>query len=86
MRFVVECYLPAPGGDGVSERCARASAAADEMARDGAPVRLVRSIYMPEDESCLLVYEAQSAALVAEAGARAGITCDRVLEALEQEV
>jgi Protein of unknown function (DUF4242) len=81
MRFLVESYLPAAGADDRVGIAARARAAADELAREVAHVRYVEAIFVPEDEMCLLVYEADSAELVREAGRRAGIACERVVEA-----
>jgi hypothetical protein len=81
MRFLVESYLPAASGEDRAEIAARTRAAADELARGGAPLRYVEAIFVPKDEMCLLVYEADSAELVREAGRRAGISCERVLEA-----
>jgi hypothetical protein len=81
MRYLVESYLPAHG-DGELERvAARSRAAADELAREGASLRYIEAILVPEDEMCLLVYEAESPELALEASARAGIAGGRVLEA-----
>lgn len=81
MRYLIESYLPALGADERAQVAARARAAADELARDGAVLRYVDAIFVPDDEMCLLVYEADSADLVREAARRAGVSCDRVLEA-----
>ena len=81
MRFLVESYLPVADAEGQAEVAARARAAADELAREGAPLRHVDCIFVPDDEMCLLLYEANSPELVREASLRAGIECERVLEA-----
>ena len=47
------------------------AAAAEELAGAGVPVRCVRSEYSPEDGTCVLILEADSAEAVAEAGRRA---------------
>ncbi len=80
MRFMVESYLPASDRD-LETISAEARAAADELTREGSPLRYVEVLLVPEDEMCLLVYEAGSAELVREASRRAGIVCERVLEA-----
>jgi hypothetical protein len=85
MRYLVESYLPAPGDDEMGKVDARMRAAADELARAGAALRFVESIFVPEDEMCLLVYEADTPELVREASLRAGIACERVLEARGSE-
>jgi hypothetical protein len=81
MRFLVESYLPVAGAEGQAEVVARARAAADELAREGAPLRHLECIFVLEDEMCLLLYEAESPELAREASRRAGIDCERVLEA-----
>lgn len=82
MRYLVESYLPATDGPEQLERvAARSRAAADELAREGAVLRYIEAILVPEDEMCLLVFEADSPALALEASARAGIAGERVLEA-----
>ena len=85
MLYMVECYLPAKGDVRASESSTRARAAAHDLAREGAQVRFVRSIYVPQDETFFLLYEAQSADLAAEANARAGLEYERIVEALDEE-
>ncbi|MDP8929712.1 MAG: DUF4242 domain-containing protein, partial [Actinomycetota bacterium] len=62
------------------EAAARARAAADQAARAGTPVRYVRSIFVPEDEICFHVYEAESAALVGETVTAAELGFERIVE------
>jgi hypothetical protein len=81
MRFLVESYLPVAGDEDRAEVVARARAAADELARERAPLRYLDCIFVPEDEMCLLLYEADSPELARAASLRAGIECERVLEA-----
>jgi hypothetical protein len=79
MRFVTESYLP--GADGHAAVAARVRAAAAELAREGAQLRHLECIFVPEDELLMVMYEAASPELVREASHRAGIECERVLEA-----
>jgi hypothetical protein len=81
MRYLVESYLSAHDGDELERVAARARTAADELTREGAGLRYIEAFLVPEDEMCLLVYEADSPELAAEASARAGIVCERVLQA-----
>ena len=81
MRYLVESYLPASAAEDMSRVDTDARAAADDLRRAGAALRFVESIFVPVDEMCLLVYEADSAELVREASRLAGIPCERVLEA-----
>jgi uncharacterized protein DUF4242 len=78
MLYLVECYLPA-NGDGVEQIDARARAAVAELAG----VRHVRSIVVPDDEMCVLHYDAPSRELALEAARRAGVSSDRAVEMLE---
>jgi hypothetical protein len=50
---------------------------------DGTGVRYVRSILIPGDETCLHLVDADSSELVAEAFERAGLTADRIVEAVD---
>jgi hypothetical protein len=58
----------------------RARAAAEELTREGTAVRWVRSVYLPEEDTCLLVFEAPTPQAVDQAGRRAGLTYDRIIE------
>lgn len=69
--FVVEVKIAGddPNIAGLSGR-ARAAAASLEAA--GRRVRYVRTVYVPERDACLLVFEAASADLTREAAGKAG--------------
>lgn len=56
--------------------------AAEELSREGTPVRYLRTIFVPEDETCYLLYEAVSAEAVRAAADRAEFRFERVAEAL----
>jgi hypothetical protein len=81
MRFVIESYLPVAGTDGHAAVAARVRAAAAELAREGVQVRHLECVFVAEDELLMVMYEAGSAEVAREAGRRAGISCERVLEA-----
>jgi tRNA A58 N-methylase Trm61 len=49
---------------------------------DGKAVRYLRSILIPGDETCLHLVEADSVEHVAEAFEQAGLTADRIVEAV----
>lgn len=65
--YLVELYVAQGDGDTARQYAARAELTASELTRTGRPVRHVRSIYVPEDDTCFLLVEADSADLVAEA-------------------
>ena len=78
--FLVELYVPKTSWDavaGASERLRRSTA---ELTAEGRPVELVRSIFVPEDETCFLLMEAASVDVVREAARRAAVSYERVAE------
>ncbi len=75
--FLVELYVSRSDGAAVERRARRARLAAEELTREGRPVRYVRSIFVPEDETCFLLYEAATAEDVEEAARRASLPFDR---------
>jgi hypothetical protein len=81
--FLVEVYTPRLDEAALAKLVARLETAAEAMSADGLRVRYLRSIHVPEDETCFHLFEAGSAEMVCEAGRRAGLTVDRVTEAVE---
>ncbi len=79
--FLVELYVARSDGGTIAERAERAHAAADAVSRAGARVRCVSSIFVPEDETCFLLYEAETLEDVQEAATRAGLVFERVARA-----
>lgn len=75
--YVVELQVPAGDATDVAER---ARSAAEQLAGDGVAVRWVRSVYVPEEESCRLVFEAVTPEAVDRAGRCAGLTYERIVE------
>jgi hypothetical protein len=85
-RYLVELYLPRAGADGLQSAARRARAAAEEMTREGTPIRYLRGIFLGGDEICFHLYEASSPELVVEASRRAAIPVERVVEAVDVEL
>lgn len=81
-RYLAELYLPTGAAGDVASETARARAAAAEAEKDGIRVRCLRSIFVPEDETWFLLYDAPTATAVRHAVERAGLTCARVVEAV----
>jgi ubiquinone/menaquinone biosynthesis C-methylase UbiE len=77
--FLVELYLSGADADGVDRETRRARCAAAALTAEGRSVRLVRSIFVPEDETCFLLVEADTAEAVHEAANRAAVPFERVL-------
>jgi hypothetical protein len=80
--FLAEVYTPRLDGAALAKLVARLKAAAEAMSAE-IPVTYLRSIHLPEDETCFHLFEAESAEVVYEAGRRAGLTFDRVAAAVE---
>ena len=80
--YLVELYVASSDRAGAERRGDRARLAAEQLAHEGVPVRYVRSIFVPEDETCFYLYEASSPDVVREAARRAGFTSERVTEAV----
>src|SRR5215216_5575523 len=70
--FLVELYVAHDDHDAAQHQAQCAAQAAAELTREGRPAQCVRSIFVPEDETCFLLYDALSADVVEEAVRRAG--------------
>jgi hypothetical protein len=75
--YLVEAYVPRTGAGGV-EDAVRAAAAAAELPG----TQLLSAFFLPEDETCFLLYEAVSAEVLGEAGRQARLPWQRVQEAI----
>ena len=76
--YLVECYVAKGDHRAAQQHAEHADRAIAELTREGRSVRCVRSIFVPEDETCFLLYEAPSAAVVAEALHRAGLRHEHI--------
>ena len=74
--FLAETY--APRGDGAPAAAAGAALAADQASQDGAPVRLLGAILVPDEETCFWLYQAPSAGAVRAAMTAAGLRPERI--------
>jgi Protein of unknown function (DUF4242) len=79
--FLLELYVARSDGKAVERRVARAWSAAEALTREGTPVRCVSSIFVPEDETCFVLFEADSEATVRSAAARAALPFERITPA-----
>ena len=76
--FLVESYRPRSDETPVADLSERARFAADP----GSGIVYVSSILVAADETCFHLFEAPSADAVVLALRRAGISCDRITEAV----
>jgi hypothetical protein len=80
--FLVEFYLSRTDAAALGCSVRRARLAAEEQTRQGTPVRYLRSMYLPDEETCFLLYEAESAEAARRAAALAAIAFERVSEVI----
>jgi hypothetical protein len=80
--YLVEFYMARVDGEEFAAAAQRAESAADELAREGESVVCLRAIFVPEDETCFLVYRAGSAAVVHKAMRRAQLPSERPVTAV----
>jgi hypothetical protein len=82
--FLVEVYVSRADGTVVESSAHNARLAAEGLSREGRPVHYVRSIFVPEDETCFLLYEAPSIDAVRAAAKRAGLDTGHITKTLNQ--
>jgi hypothetical protein len=82
--FLVESYVARTDAASALRLAKDARRAAETLCREGTPVRYQRSIFVPEDETCFHLYEAESADAVREAARRAELRIDRIADALAE--
>jgi hypothetical protein len=75
--FLAELFTEADDHKGRAALVQRAREAAEQSTA----VRFVRSIFVPEDEMCFFVFEAESADAVALLAEQAALPIDRVVRA-----
>jgi hypothetical protein len=80
--FVVELYIAETDRDSAQRGANDARFAAEAITREGTPVRFLRSIFVPEDETCFLMFEAASIDTVRDTARRAALPFERVTEAV----
>jgi hypothetical protein len=81
--YVAETYLPRSDALGARAASWRARVAAENLSREGTGVRYVRTTFLPTDETCFHVFEADSAASVEEVSRRAELGRARIVPAIE---
>ena len=83
--FVVERYRSSSDPDSLWAVAVRLTAGARDARPDGTSVRYVSTIFLPGDETCLHVFEADSEADVLAVTRQAGIEVDRIVPAEQIE-
>lgn len=78
-QFLVERYVKQADRQDPAALAKALRRSARALTSEGEPVRYVRSIFLPGDETCLDLYVASSAEAVSEAVKRAGFSYDRIV-------
>jgi hypothetical protein len=83
-KFIVELYV-ARGEEPALERGVELTrTAAERLTHAGTPVRHLRSIFVPEDETCFFLFEADDAGAAQEAAGAAGLPFERPATAVAE--
>jgi hypothetical protein len=83
--FLVEHYWPGVTEEAFRSAAERVNACARALTGERSEILFLHSTLVPEDEAAFCVFEATSPDLVVEAYGRAGVTFERILDALEME-
>jgi len=78
--FLLELYVAKTNCAVIAVQANRLRRAAAELTAEGRPVRIVRSIFVAEDETCFVLVEAATAESVRDAATRAALPFERVAE------
>jgi len=80
--FLAEAYLSRSAVAAGWPEAAEVARAAGQLAGGGRAVRLTRCIYIPQDETGLYLFTAESAAAVLAVAESCGLTFERIVETL----
>ena len=80
--YLVELYVARGDHTAARRDVALAEEAGTALAREGRAVQYLRSVFVPEDETCFLLYEAGAAEVVEEAIQRAGLRHEHISVAM----
>ena len=82
--YLIESYLPRSRSGELPAAVSCLRRATESLAAEGAVVRHIRSTFVPSDELCLHLFEAEDEATVGEASRRAAIEPARVVQAVSE--
>jgi hypothetical protein len=81
--FLVERYLPSAGAGQAAAAKLLAEQLAMRLRTEGGAVRHLRSLFVPQDEQCFVLFQATSAHALAETLERLGIGYERIAEVID---
>jgi hypothetical protein len=76
-KYIVELYVARSDRAALERGIELMRRAADRLTGAGTPVRHLRSLFVPEDETCYVLFEAVAAAAAQEAARAAGLPFER---------
>jgi hypothetical protein len=76
--YLLEFYVPRDDARGARDEGANARAAAEELTRRGTAIAYRRLMFVPDEETCFVLFEAESADAVRDAAALAALPSGRV--------
>jgi hypothetical protein len=82
-RFLVELYVSRCKASDFDEEAQRVRSVSDDLSRRGLQIRYLRSLFLPEEETCFHLFEASGLEAVEEAVQSAGLECERITPALD---
>jgi hypothetical protein len=80
--FLVEAYVSRAEGHATVPLVEDLALAAKQLSDEGADVRFLRAILVPEDEVCFYLYRSPSVEVVRAAATRAGLRFERITAAV----
>jgi hypothetical protein len=81
--FMVERYLPGVSAGQTAAVELLAKQLAMHLPPEGGTVRHLRSLFVPQDEQCFVLFQAASAYVLAETLERLGIAYERIAEVID---
>lgn len=81
--FMVERYLPGVSAGQAAAGELLAEQLAMRLRTEGGSVRHLRSLFVPQDEQCFVLFQATSAHALAETLERLGIAYERIAEVID---
>jgi hypothetical protein len=82
--YLLELYVARGDARVAADGGQSARVAAEELTRRGTPVHYCRSIFVPSEETCFVLFEAESADAVRDAARLVALPCERVSAAFTQ--
>ncbi len=79
--FIAEQYFSRTDAAGARRAASAARRAAAQLAGEGTDVELVRSLFVPEDETCTFIYRADSLESVRIAAERGVLAFEHIAQA-----